>query len=308
MKIFRFGFLIPLLAVACTSAQKIEQQPLPEPENSLLWEISGKNLSKPSYLFGAIHMLCKEDAALGDSLLTAIAKTERVYLELDMDNIFEMLGALRQMKMKNDTTLADLLSKEDYNKVKEYMTAKSSLLPFSELETYKPLLASSLLLESAMDCGTPVAMEQLIMEEAKKRGKRIEGLESMAYQMSIFDSIPYKTQAEQLLKFVSDTGNQSDADNEFGEMMNAYKNQDLKKLSELINRSEAGIVQFEDLLLYNRNRNWVQKLKTIMPERPVTIAVGAGHLPGVKGVINLLRKEGYTVKPVKNKISNQKVI
>jgi uncharacterized protein YbaP (TraB family) len=308
MKIFRFGFLIPLLAVACTSAQKIEQQPLPEPENSLLWEISGKNLSKPSYLFGTIHMLCKEDAALGDSLLTAIAKTERVYLELDMDNIFEMLGALRQMKMKNDTTLADLLSKEDYNKVKEYMTAKSSLLPFSELETYKPLLASSLLLESAMDCGTPVAMEQLIMEEAKKRGKRIEGLESMAYQMSIFDSIPYKTQAEQLLKFVSDTGNQSDADNEFGEMMNAYKNQDLKKLSELINRSEAGIVQFEDLLLYNRNRNWVQKLKTIMPERPVTIAVGAGHLPGVKGVINLLRKEGYTVKPVKNKISNQKVI
>jgi hypothetical protein len=308
MKVFRFGFLIPFLAVACTSAQKIEQQPLPEPENSLLWEISGKNLSKPSYLFGTIHMLCKEDAVLGDSLLAAIEKTERVYLELDMDNIFEMIGALRQMKMKNDTTLADLLSKDDYNKVKEYMTAKSSLLPFSELETYKPLLASSLLLESAMDCGTPVAMEQLIMEVAKKSGKRIEGLESMAYQMSIFDSIPYKAQAEQLLKFVSDTGNQSDADNEFEEMVEAYKNQDLKKLSELINRSEAGIVQFEDLLLYNRNRNWVQKLKTIMPERPVTIAVGAGHLPGEKGVINLLRKEGYTVKPVKNKISNLKVI
>jgi uncharacterized protein YbaP (TraB family) len=308
MKIFRFGFLIPLLAVACTSAQKIEQAPVPQLENSLLWEITGKNLTKPSYLFGTIHMLCKDDAALGDSLVAAIEKTDRVYLELDMDNLFEMLGAIKKMKMKNDTTLADLLSADDYKKVKEYIVSKSSMLPFSELETYKPLLASSMLMESGMACGTPVAMEQLIMEEAKKNKKRIEGLESMAYQMSIFDSIPYKLQAEQLLKYVSEEGKQSDAGKEFEEMVKAYKEQDLNKLNEIINRSEAGIEQFEDLLLYNRNRNWVEKLKKIMQERAVTIAVGAGHLPGEKGVINLLRKEGYTVKAVKSKMSGQRVI
>jgi uncharacterized protein YbaP (TraB family) len=62
------------------------------------------------------------------------------------------------------------------------------------------------------------------------------------------------------------------------------------------------------ILLYNRNRNWVQKLKTIMSEKSVTIAVGAGHLAGEKGVIKLLRKEGYTVKPVKYKTRMERVI
>lgn len=298
-----------LFLTSCHTTGKVQTiEKVPVLENSLLWEISGKDLQKPSYLFGTIHMLCKEDAVLGDSLAAAIEKTERVYLELDMDNLFEMLGAIRKMKMKNDTTLADLLSPADYKKVKEYLESKSGLIPFSELETYKPLLASSLLMESGMACGTPVAMEQLIMQEAKKNKKRIEGLETMAYQVSIFDSIPYKLQAEQLLKYVSSAGQQSEADKEFEEMVEAYKNQDLKKLSELISRSDADMQPYEDILLYHRNRNWVQKLKTIMKERPVTIAVGAGHLPGEKGVISLLRKEGYTVKAVKSKMSKQRII
>ena len=140
-------------------------------ENSLLWQISGNGIEKPSYLFGTIHMLCRDDAVLSDSLLVAIENSDRVYFELDMDNLLEMLGALRHMKMKNDTTLADLLNPEQYQKVKTYIERKSSLLPFSILETYKPLLASSVLLESGLPCGSTVAMEQLIMQETKSRKK-----------------------------------------------------------------------------------------------------------------------------------------
>jgi uncharacterized protein YbaP (TraB family) len=306
MKIIRFGFILSLLAL--TGASSFAQSQQRKSEKSLLWQISGNGLEKPSYLFGTIHMLCKDDAVLSDSLISAIETTERVYLEVDMDNLFEMLGIMKNMKMKNDTTLADLLSKEDYQKVKDFIESKNPLLPFSELETYKPLLASSTLLESGLPCGTAVAMEQLIMEEAKQRKKRIEGLETMAYQLSIFDSIPYKIQAEQLLKYVTSGGDRSEADKEFYEMMDAYKKQDLEQLGAIIKKSEDGIGQYEDLLIINRNRNWVQKLKTIMHDRPVTIAVGAGHLPGKKGVIELLRNEGYTVKPVKNNITRQKII
>jgi len=91
-------------------------------------------------------------------------------------------------------------------------------------------------------------------------------------------------------------------------MMEAYKEQDLEKLGDFIKNSGDGMMQYEDMLLNNRNRNWVLKLKTIMNERAVTIAVGAGHLPGDKGLIELLKKEGYTVKPVKNKITPQRII
>lgn len=298
-------FLFSLTGFISANSQSGKPRPL---EKSLLWEISGNGLAKPSYLYGTIHMICKDDAALGDSLVAAIERSDRVYFEVDMDNLMEMLTALKDFKMKNDTTLADLLSKEDYEKVKEYMESKSTLLPFSKLETYKPMLASSLLMESGIGCEESVAMEQLILEVAKKNKKRVEGLETMSYQASIFDSIPYKLQAEQLLKYVNDGGNQSGADKQFEEMIEAYKAQDIEKLGQFVSTDDGGLGDYEDILIYHRNSNWVQKLRTIMPGKSLTIAVGAGHLAGEKGVIKLLRKEGYTVRPIKYRIKMERVI
>ena len=294
-----------MLAVFFAGKAQTGTKPL---QKSLLWEISGNGLTKPSYIYGTIHMICKDDASLGDSLIAAIQRCDRVYFEVDMDNLMEMLSALKDFKMRNDTTLADLLSKEDYEKVKEYMESKGGPLPFSKLETYKPMLASSLLMESGIGCEESVAMEQLIMEEAKKNKKRIEGLETMSYQASIFDSIPYKLQAEQLLKYVNDGGSKSQADKQFEEMIEAYKAQDIEKLGEYVKDDDGGLGNYEDILIYNRNRNWVQKLKTLMPDKSLTIAVGAGHLAGGKGLIKLLRKAGYIVKPVKYKMKVERVI
>src|SRR4030095_15052658 len=127
-----------LMLVGCMEGKtQVSSKLLPK---SLLWEISGNGLTKPSYLYGTIHMICKDDAILGDSLIAAIQRSDRVYFEVDMDNLMEMITALKDFKMRNDTTLADLLSKEDYEKVKEFMESKSGLLPFSKLETYKPML------------------------------------------------------------------------------------------------------------------------------------------------------------------------
>ncbi len=301
MKRFSAGLLVSLLALTSFAQSNKEN-------NTLLWKISGNGLEKPSYLFGTIHILCKEDAYLSQNLRTAIEKADRVYLELDMDNLFELLGAMSKMKMNDDTTLADLLSPEEYKIVKEYFETKSSLLPFSVLETYKPLLASSLLMESSMACEDNVAMEQLIMEEAKAKGKRIEGLETMAYQMSVFDSIPYKLQAQELLKSITAGDQESAGDREFREMMKAYKEQDLEKLGKMISKSSDGMMQYDDILLGNRNRNWVIKLKTLLADKSLVIAVGAGHLPGNNGVISLLRKEGYKVTPVENKAKSGREI
>lgn len=286
-------FLAGLLSLSA-AAQKNEK--------TLLWKISGNGLEKPSYLFGTIHMLCKEDAYLSDNLVSAIRGADRVYLELDMDNLFELMGVMTKMKMRNDTTLKDLLSPQEYEVTRAYFEEHVSLLPFSVLETYKPLVASSMLMESGMLCDQQVAMETLIMEEAKKNGKRIDGLETMAYQMSVFDSIPYRLQARELYKAVSGDGKDNKASlAQFSEMMKAYKAQDLDKLSSLISDSDESMMQYEDVLLFNRNRNWVEKLRTLLKDKSLVIAVGAGHLPGEKGVISLLRKEGYTITPVSNK-------
>lgn len=302
---FTASILLSLMALAsCGQKAKNGEKDKAKtaPSKTLLWEVSGNGLEKPSYLFGTMHMLCKEDAFLGDNLVKAIKESDKVYFELDMDNLMDMLGAMNKMKMNGDTTLKDLLTPEDYKKVKDYFQENKTLLPFSMLETYKPFVAASMLMEGAIRCDEQVAMEQLIMSKANEFKKGIEGLETTAYQMSLFDSIPYKVQAEDLLKTITGEGTDKDAEKVLTEMMKAYREQDLDKLAKMINETEGGVIEYEDLLLNNRNRNWVEKLKKIMLEKRVVVAVGAGHLPGEKGVINLLRKAGYTVTPIENKV------
>ena len=258
-------------------------------DNTLLWKISGNGLKKPSYLFGTIHMLCKDDAILSDSLKNIIKNVKEVYFEVDLDNMFEMLGVMGKMKMRGDTTLQDLLSVADYEKVKNYFETKGSMLPFSMLETYKPMLAASTLQQGGLPCENTATMEQEIMQEAKQYNKPIKGLESMGFQASVLDSIPYKLQAEQLVSYIDNAMKGGEEDKELSEMMNAYKNQDLKKLEEMLMKSDPSISNYTDILLFNRNENWVEKLKNLLPEKSILVAVGAGHLPGKKGCINLLR-------------------
>lgn len=294
MKKLSAGILATMLTLSAITQGK--------EENTLLWKITGPGLDKPSYLFGTIHMLCKDDAVISKNLANAIRECDEVYFEVDMDNMFEMLTAVRKMRMRGDTTLKDLLNDEDYRKVKEYFEKKSSMLPFYVLETYKPILAASTLEQGSMPCENTAMMEQVLMEKAKEHEKNIRGLESLSYQAGVLDSIPYRLQAEQLVQYIDKASKGEDNKKEMEKMFKAYKDQDLKKLEEFLLETDAGMEGFADILLYHRNQNWVKKLKDILGEKSLVVAVGAGHLPGKKGMINLLRNEGYVLTPVENKI------
>jgi len=283
------------------------QKPSPSADaNTLLWKISGKNLTKPSYVFGTMHLICASDIELSDSLKKAIQNSDNVYLELDMDDMWQMMSAMMHMNMKGDTTLSDLLSAEDYKKVQNYFKEHSSLIPFSMMERYKPLLIESIIMEQSKPCDNLIVIEQLVMEEAKKTGKDIKGLETFDYQLAIFDKIPYQLQAQQLVKLVDEAkGGGSGSDDEIKILTDAYRQQQLNKMDELT-KEDPSIGKFADILLYDRNANWSKKIQELMPGSSLVIAVGAGHLPGKKGVLNLLREAGYKVEPVKNEMIKKK--
>jgi uncharacterized protein len=266
-------------------------------ENTLLWEISGNGLSSSSYLFGTMHILCAEDAMLSDNLKRIIKEADQIYFEIDMDNMLEMLGALKYLKMNGNKKLSDLLTPEEYQRVKNYFASNKSPMPFALMESFKPFFISSLISEQKMDCAVKEGMEQAIIKESKQYNKEIKGLESVAFQASVFDSIPYEQQAKELVKSIDSLDKNSALAQE---LLNVYKSQDLKKIEELTSREDGGISAFMDLLLYNRNTDWAKKMNGIMQSKNVLFAVGAAHLPGEKGVINLLRKSGFSVKPVSN--------
>jgi len=302
------SFCLTLLAAAGLLLNSFAQKASSNLDvNSLLWRVSGKNLSKPTYIFGTMHMICADDIELSDSLKKMIRNSDNVYLELDMDDMWQMLGAMMHMNMKGDTTLSDLLSAEDYKKVKSFFKEHSSMLPFSLMERFKPLLVESMIMEQAAPCNNMIVIEKLVMDEAKKNNVDIKGLETFDYQLGIFDRIPYKLQAQQLVKMIddADSGKDNSGEDEIKILTDAYRRQEINKIDELT-KADPTIGGFTDILLYERNANWVKKLQELMPQNSLVIAVGAGHLPGKKGVLNLLREAGYTVEPVKNDMIKKK--
>lgn len=267
-------------------------------ENTLLWEISGGGLSRPSYLFGTMHLLCADDAKLSDSLNFAIQASLQTYFEIDLDNLSETLGAIRYIKMNDNKQLKDLLTPEEYERVKAYFEKNKTLLPFSMMQKMKPYFITAMISESGFDCPQKDGMEQVIMNEAKQQKKPILGLETAQLQASVFDSIPYEKQAKELLKMVDSAGTSSSKANE--ELLKVYRQQNLQQMLEMTEAEEGGINEYLDFLLYNRNANWAEKMPGIMKEKQTLFAVGAAHLPGDRGVINLLRKKGFTLRPMKH--------
>lgn len=264
---------------------------------TLLWEVTGNGLARPSYLFGTMHILCASDAKLSSNLKTIIKNTGEIYFEIDMDNMAELMGAMKYLRMNDGVKLSDLLKPEEYERVKDYFDKNKTLLPFSMMNRFKPYFISSLIGEKMMTCEKKNGMEELIMRESKQYDKEIRGLETTEFQASIFDSIPYDKQAKDLIAYIDSIDTYKDVTME---MVDVYRAQDLERMDSLIKKSDPGMESYMDLLLYDRNRRWVEKMPSIMKNGQTLFAVGAGHLPGDQGVIKLLIKKGYTVKPMNN--------
>ena len=293
----KFTFLLSFASffMGC-QAQKNASLPGNENNNTLLWEISGKNLKEPSYLFGTFHLMCKEDINFSANLQAAMKAADEVYFEMDLDDPANTLGALFLMNMKNGTSLKDLYTEEEFARLNNFF--KDSLsMPMAMLQKMKPLFLEALLYPKLMDCKNMSGIEQELLAMAQKYKKEIKGFETMAFQASVFDSIPYKTQATSLLKTIDSLSTYKQY---FAKMLDVYKTQQIDSIQNLFQDSEYGQVENMDILLTKRNQNWVEQLQSILKTKSVFIAVGAAHLVGDDGLITLLRKEGYTLRPVKN--------
>ncbi len=266
-------------------------------QKTLLWEISGNGLTKPSYLYGTMHIVCAETTKLSEELKKVIKGVPRVTFEIDLNDASAFMEVLKYMKMKDGTKLQDLITPVEYQRVEEYFKSIHSPMPLSMMSTFKPYFMSSLITENILSCKEKSSLDMMIMEEAKKDEKEIQGLETLAFQASLFDSIPYQKQAEDLVTYVDSIENFKKITMEMNEL---YKQQDLHALDSLVLKSDPGMMAFMDLLLYNRNYRWADQITIEIYDTPVLYAVGAAHLGGEKGVIALLRKKGFTLKPLKN--------
>jgi uncharacterized protein YbaP (TraB family) len=238
-------------------------------------------------------MICKEDFLFSNTLKEKVTASKNVYLELDMDDP-AMMMKMASLAIMKDKTLKDLMSKADYELVSAYV--KDSLgMPMMMFNRMKPITLMSLIYTKVLPCSSTESYEGKFVELAKAQKKEVKGLETIEDQMGVFDKIPDSVEAQMILEMIRTMPEQR---KQMAQMVDSYKKENIQQLSEQMSESPEW-KGFEDILLANRNRTWIAIMESAMKQGTQIFAVGAGHLPGKDGVINLLRQAGYTVTPVK---------
>ncbi|HLP38484.1 TraB/GumN family protein [Lacibacter sp.] len=264
------------------------------PKSSLLWEITGKDLKQPSYLFGTIHIICKEDFFLPPIVTEKFTNADQIFLELDMDDPMMVLKMMQLLQLPKGQTIKQLFGDSAFKTFDEQykkITGSSAMM----FNTFKPFMLMSMLTEKSLSCTARESYEQTFIAMAAKQKKNIKGLETIEDQVAVFDSIPDSTEIANLKNMVVDFNKGVE---EFKKLVAVYKTQDVDSMYRLTNQSPE-LMEAEEELLVKRNSKWIPIIETNMQQTSCFFAVGAAHLGGDIGVIALLRKQGYTVKPVK---------
>lgn len=291
---FFFQLLLSFCCCAYASGQK---------NNTLLWKISGNGLTKPSYLFGTIHLTDERVFNIGDSLYKAIEISEGLAVEANpeelaayfIDEVSKQLNDSRKIKeLLSDVKFKEYSKKlsKKFNKPADQITSKDILKEKNKWVT-----------ESYRKGKMTTFLDAYLYDIARKQGKWTGGIEDVSDQKGVIDNLIDASDVEWI---ASDTENKSDESIE--KMIQLYINGDLDGIEGFSNFSDSAY-RYE--LLTKRNIKMARRMDSLSSIRSMVFAIGAAHLPGKTGVIQLLMDKGFSVQPVfhskKISASNYKV-
>lgn len=286
-----------LLAFLClVSAEIILAQPAKK-YNALLWKVSGKGLTKPSYLFGTYHFLSNGFIDTMPAVKLAYKSSEAVVGELLIDSTLQ--GPMMEAAVLKGTTLKKVLPDTLYAKASDWFKQEAGL-DMSNLDQLNPLTVMTAAMAITQQKYYPnkkgeVQLDTYFQDAAKKDGKKVMGLETIHDQIN---ALYNQLTMERQLILLNETFKEKDALKDMIAIMNkAYISQQMSDLQELMYGSSYKPEEMK-VLLDDRNNKWMQQLPGLMKEQSLFVAVGALHLVGDAGLVNQLRNNGYTVTPV----------
>jgi len=286
MKHHLFAFLFTLLTI-CTPSTYAQVKPI---ENSLLWEISGNGLSKPSYLFGTFHILCPDNFAIAENVKTALSKTDRITFEVNIADP-DFVPSI-QKAMMSDVPLSKKLSPQQFRALDSVMVELKSPYTLKQMDNLSLQAVSSMLIQKILPCETPVSFEGELLKIAQEHHKPAAGLETVEFQMECLrNAFSDEHLYQQILKI-----QKTDAD--LKAMISLYQQQNLNGIYSYVMKKEGMAAESEKWMMEVRNKNWVAAMPVMMEKESNLFAVGAGHLGGKYSLITMLREKGFSVKPI----------
>ena len=299
-RLFAFGIMILVFSMTAGA--------------QLLYKISGNGLKNPSFVLGTYHLAPSSFTDSIPGFKASFDATTQVCGEIVEDDMMkqeEMAKLQAAMMLPDSMTIQKMLTEEEMTALnaltKELMGVDfTNPLVGGQLGKMTPNALSTqftlmMYLKNTPDFDVTNAIDYYVQALGSKTGKKVMGLESVDDQiLALFKSQTLERQKVLLMCMVN---NKDYYLQQSEDLTKAYFTQDLDELEKITD------MKFDDqcdntdeetaILISNRNENWMQKMPAIMSEAPTFFAVGAAHLTGEKGVLQLLREAGYQVQPVK---------
>jgi uncharacterized protein YbaP (TraB family) len=286
------AFLFFLALTPSLPAQKPPEKKYP----ALLWEITGNGLKKPSYLFGTMHVSSKLVFHLSDSFYLDLKSADVVALELDpqlwQDQLFRYQKMQTNLRFYTQHMPANLLHERSFQLDKYEDKIRTAL-------SDEPTLINGLLYrtyETRADFEEDTYLDLYIYQTGKKLGKQATGVENYFQTEQLIIEAAQDMMKEKKPRRLFNTDGESAYDLE-KKTEDAYRRGDLDMLDSLERLMEPSAAYMEKFL-YRRNEIQAQSIDSIVRHHSLFVGVGAAHLPGKRGVIEWLRKKGYTLRPV----------
>lgn len=282
------------LLVVMTFASSVSAQ--------IFWKVEKPGNEHTTYILGTHHFASLSALDSLSQLQKALENCDKLYGELDMAESMsqESMMAMQQYLMAPaDSTLDKVLTRAQLDSV------KSALDPFTggqlSLEMLYPVkpaaistqIAAAMAMQIFPDLNPMEGLDITMQNRAKALGKPVAGLETMPFQLDRLYGTPIAKQAKELMKTIASMDTESERAHELAD---AYMRHDIDAILKAMIDEEMD-AEDSERMIYSRNDNWVKRLLEEMPTESLMVVVGAGHLPGERGLIEQLRKAGYNVTP-----------
>lgn len=284
-----------LLACACLSVLALSASELNAQEKSFLWRVTKDQ--KSVYLLGSIHYLGKEHLPLRKAILDALDDSHELVLEIDLNSASPATAqrvTLEKALYRDGTTLAQNIDPETYRLAAA--RADQLGLDMKVLSPMKPwfvalTMTAFKLRQLGLDAN--LGVDRQLAERAKSSGKPMSGLETFEFQVGLLDQLSKREQEMLLRETVAELER---LDRNIGQIVQAWLDGDGAVLERLM---LAGMREYPELhrkVIVERNRRWLPEIEKLLERGGAMVVVGAAHLVGQDGVVEMLRNRGYRLE------------
>jgi uncharacterized protein YbaP (TraB family) len=291
--------VLPLVLLTALISAKAEEGP----RKPFLWRIEGG--TKPSYVFGTIHLATKDVTTLGPNTTKAVESADALFTEIPMDVGGQMKAAMGVIT--SGQALSEVLPKEIFERCEaelKRINPALTLQPFERMKIWALGVSLPLLEEQFKNPGGQ-PLDAILYAKAEAAKKEVGGLETVESQMAVFEQFSKEDQIAMLKATLDDMAkSRKEGSAPLAELKQAYLSGDLAQLEKKFNDSSMDpklLARFNDALLTKRNHGMAESIAAKIkaaPGKTFFFAVGAGHLIGDEGLLKLLEKQGYKLTRV----------